>query len=334
MRFQLGMPLWLLAGCVVQPTATDPTLAPSGPAARAFPLPSAPPPCIGVEFLPPEAASSPLAAPAAAPRVEAVPLPAAAPAPDRAARSRSGRRERHTWTMDASDLAAIDDPIERETLQFVDDLVREDRRRVRHEVRLPFFDFQPADDAGAERLWSEESAAQWREQWIDEHGPALLQRPLRRLLRRLPIARDVEVGIEDFRSANVPLSQPYRDAHQADRHLGRLSLRLHVDDFTDPVEVFYGKSGVRIGTSQEAGKLAIDWRLGEHLTLELRSRTAYDTGDRSVRADLSFWASPTTSYHLAIGDDLDFLSTASAYSLFESPMDGSPGLLVYAVHVF
>ena len=37
---------------------------------------------------------------------------------------------------------------------------------------------------------------------------------------------------------------------------------------------------------------------------------------------------------LAAGDDMDFLSTSSIYSLFEAPMDGAPGLLLYAVHIF
>ena len=40
------------------------------------------------------------------------------------------------------------------------------------------------------------------------------------------------------------------------------------------------------------------------------------------------------SMHLAAGDDMDFLSTSSIYSLFESPMDGRPGLVLYAVHTF
>jgi len=53
-----------------------------------------------------------------------------------------------------------------------------------------------------------------------------------------------------------------------------------------------------------------------------------------VRLDLAWRRSASTSVHVAVGDDMDFLSTSSLYSLFESPMDGSPGLVLYAVHVF
>jgi hypothetical protein len=129
------------------------------------------------------------------------------------------------------------------------------------------------------------------------------------------------------------MSQPYRATHSGEDQFGRMSLRVHVDDASDPVEVAYMKSGVRIASSQEAGKLSIDWQLTERVKLELRTRTVYDKHDYGVRADLSYWPSATTSVHLCFGDDLDFLSTSSIYSLFETQMDGT-GMLLYAVHVF
>jgi len=335
----------LLAGCATQPTALAPSPSAAGNAqASMSPAPTIPPGStlrIGVEFLPPDPAFGSSEAVPTEPRVEFLPVrgPAAAAAePAKTSERRSGltshRSRRHTWTLSESDLAAIDDPVERETLHFLDDLVREDRRHVRREVRLPFFEWQPTNVESGPRLWSEEATAAAQEEWINEHGPSLLQRPLRRLLRRLPLARDLEIEIDTFQSENVPLSQPYREAHRDERRFGRLSLRVHADDFADPVEIVYMKSGVRIGTSQETGKLSIDWRLTERVMLELRTRTSYDTHDHGLRADLSYWPSATTSVHVAVGDDLDFLSAASIYSLFETQMDGSPGLLMYAVHVF
>jgi len=342
-RFLLGMPACMLAGCAMQPTASDPNHGAAGAAIVAEAMsPTAVPPGttlrIGVEFLPPDQAfPSP---DGDAPRVEFLPLRSAAPA--RAARPERGPdvgfgwsgAAQHTWTMTASDLASIDDHLARETMHFLDDLVREDARHGRKEVRLPFLDWQPTDFDLGSRLWSEEATQAAQEEWVNEHGPGLLQRPLRNLLRRLPLARDFEIEIDDFRSANVPLSQPYRDTHRTERRLGRLSMRLHLDDYADPVEVAYVKSGVRIGSSQEAGKLSVDWQLTERLRLELRTRAVYDTHDHGVRADLSYWPSATTSVHVSVGDDLDFLSTSSIYSLFETQMEGSPGMLLYAVHVF
>ena len=113
-----------------------------------------------------------------------------------------------------------------------------------------------------------------------------------------------------------------------------MSVRLHTSDLADPVELAYIRSGIRIGTSQESGKLSIDWDLSATLRLELRARADYATHEEHLRADLAYRHSPTTSLHVSIGDDMDFLSTSSIYSLFETPMDGAPGLVLYAVHIF
>jgi hypothetical protein len=183
-------------------------------------------------------------------------------------------------------------------------------------------------------LSSEATLYSDHEEWVHAHGPDLLQRPLRLLLRRLPFVQQFEVDLKDFRSENVPLSEPYRQAHGDRRRLGRLSVRLHAGDLSDPVEVVYMHSGVRIGTSQEMGKLSIDWDLTDKLQFAFRARTEYATGEQRLRADLTYWSSAFTSLHLGIGDDLDFLSTSSIYSLFESPMDGTTGVVFYAVHIF
>ena len=94
------------------------------------------------------------------------------------------------------------------------------------------------------------------------------------------------------------------------------------------------RSGIRLGTSQERLKVGFGRYISQGLRLELRSRHDYDSGSWRLRADLSWAMSEQTSLHLVAGDDLDFLTTSTVYSLFDSPMDGSPGLLVYAVHLF
>ncbi|HEX5050261.1 MAG TPA: hypothetical protein VFZ65_00685 [Planctomycetota bacterium] len=241
---------------------------------------------------------------------------------------------RHTWSMSSTDLCNIDDPIERETLHFVQDLVAADQRRVRREVAMPLLQTRYADPDRGPLLTSEVSLVEAQDQWVDEHGQELLQSSLRHLVRRLPLAQQLQVDFEDFRSENVPLSEPYRQTHDEGRRLGRLSLRVHASDLHDPIEVAYIRSGIRIATSQETGKLSIDWALSPTLKIELRARTEYATNEQHVRADLAYRPSPTTSLHLAAGDDMDFLSTSSIYSVFESPMDGAPGLVLYAVHIF
>ncbi len=335
-RNQLGILVCLLAGCVGQPTVADPQpgRADAGrlaalPGNGAFVL------RIGIEHLPPDAGADEDAAPRA-PRVEARPR-AAPPAPAAARAER--RREpdaarRHTWSLSAGDLAAIDDPIARETMQFVQDLVEADLERARREVAQPVLGMHDHDPLAGPLLASEQALLAAQEEWLQARGPSLMRRPLRQLLRRLPIAQQFEVEFDDFRSDHVPLTEPYRQLHRERRSLGRMSLRVRTDSLDDPIEVAYVHSGVRIGTSQEYARLSIDWDLTDRLRFEVRARTDYHTDERYLRADLSYRASPTTSLHLSIGDDMDFLSTASAYTRYETPWDGSPGLVLYAVHLF
>ena len=237
------------------------------------------------------------------------------------------------------DLAGIDldqvaDPMAREALRFCDDLVQADRRRVRREVGLPFFGWQGQDNSRGALLHAEEQLAADQAEWLQENGMLLLRRPLQLMLRRLPVVEQFEFELADFRSDHVPLSEPYRIVHGDRRRLGRLSMRLHAGDLEDPLELVWIHNLVRIGTSQQAGKIAFDWSILPQLQLALRARTEYDTGDFGLRGDLTYRASDFTSLHLAFGDDMDFLSSSSLYSLFETPMDGAPGLVLYAVHIF
>jgi hypothetical protein len=347
----LGILGCVLAGCAMRPVGSAPksehalpdvqsaavqsAFAPTPVDALPLAVASAPPSSsqlrIGIEYLPPDATQD-----AEPPRVE---LP---PPTGIAARTPTARVDRRSIGVESRslleradiDLAAIDDPWARETLRFVDDIAAADRRRVRREVGLPFFDsWRPEGDSGP-LLTSELAMQQDRAFWLQENGMALLRRPVRQLLRRLPLVEQLEVDFAEFRSDHLPLSEPYRQAHGDRRRLGRLSVRLHADDFADPVELVWMYHGVRIGSSQEFGKLSIDWPISEHLQLAVRARTRYDDGEGALRADLTYRASDFTSLHLSVGDDMDFLTTSSVYSLFETPMDGTPGLVLYAVHVF
>ncbi|HEB53540.1 MAG TPA: hypothetical protein ENI87_09840 [bacterium] len=321
MRFQLGIPMCLLAGCVLQPTGPVAPTPATTTATRPAPLAAARDgaPCIGLEFLPPDDRL-----PALAPvRVE-VPGPTGARPP-----SEPSPPPR----LAELDFAAVDDPFARETLRFCRDLIETDQQRVRREVGIPFFDlgWRGPDDG---LLASERRRADDRHRWLQANGRRLLNRPMQLLGKRLPIVRDLQIAFEDIR-AHLPLTRPYNESHQGSRELGRLSLRLHVREFSDPVEVVYiNKAGVRIGTSRLRGKLSLDFDLGGSLGLSLRARTDYRTGDTGLRTDLAWRPSLAFSLHLAAGDDMDFLAATSTYSMFESPGGSGEGLVLYAVHTF
>jgi hypothetical protein len=351
------MMMCLLAGCVTtQPTSSAPLPAanagamqdPAGqnPAGQnpGGSAPRTPPHAlllrIGIEHLPPDASSP--ADESSPVRVEPqqrftalkAKTPAAPAVPEPAAWRGLEAAPRHTWQLSAGDLAAIDDPVARETLRFVHDLIDQDRRRDRREAGMLFLPHEYLDPDHGPLLQSEETMLADHEEWVHARGPGLLTRPLKLLARRLPFVQQFELDVKNFRSDNVPLTEPYRQAHGDRQNLGRMSLRLHAGELDDPLEVGYVQSGVRVASSMEQGKLSIDWALTDKLQFALRGSTDYETGDENLRADLTYWVSAFTSLHLGIGEEMDFLSTSSIYSLYESQMDGSPGLVFYAVHIF
>jgi hypothetical protein len=312
-----------LAGCVSQPARSAPETAPIAAAHYHGGVLR-----IGIEHLPPEPGLASDGAPRAHPTPPPLRTAAAAAAPQRDVEDRA------IDALASVDLDRIDDPVARETMHFVRDLVDTDRRRVQREVGLPFFDFQAEDPRRGPLLAGEEDLRAEHEEWTQQHGVRMLQRPLRQLLRRLPLVEAVELGWQDFRSDHVPLTEPYHDVHGDRRRLGRVSLRLRPHDLADPAELVWIRAGLRVGSSQEVGKLSWSIPLSARITLELRARTEYASGEQTLRADLAYRYSSTTSMHVAAGDDLDFLTTSPRYSMFESPMDNTPGLLLYAVHVF
>jgi hypothetical protein len=332
LRFQLGILACLLAGCVTQSTEST---SPSAPSDRLAAVPGQQGVLrIGLEFLPPDDRFPELEPVLAEPRV--------ATSPKVSARRRAvqtielgAEQPSRSPSLSQVDIDAIEDPIAREAMQFCSDLIAADRQRVVREVGIPFFDFNYEDPDRGPLLTSERRLREDHERWSQQRGTSLLKRPLRQLAKRLPIAREFEIAVQEFRSDHVPLTKEYRKAHGDRRKLGRLSLRLHVREFEDPVEVVYiHNSGVRLGTSQQRAKMSLNFDLSDTLQVGLRARTDYESGRSGIRTDLIYRPSPHMSVHLAAGDDMDFLSTSSLYSLFESPMDGRAGLVLYAVHTF
>jgi hypothetical protein len=292
---------------------------------------------LGVEFLPPLAEDSAVPVPPATVRVEAV----AAEGPRKrsaavefAPYGGTDRGELHTWTMSAEDLANVRDPLARETLKFIDDVMGEDRRRLQRGLGTPILTMQTFDSQSPGiDLHSEETRAEDEAEWLAENGLDLLSRPFRLLLRRHPAVLGVEAYLDEFKEGNVPLSEEYGRAHDSE-DLGRVSMRVHASDLADPVELVYMRSGIRLGSSQRHLKLGFGQQVADDLYLDVRTRQDYETNRWRWRADLRYLLSQQTSLHFVAGDNLDFLTTSSLYSLFESPMDGAPGLLVYAVHLF
>jgi hypothetical protein len=327
-----SLAIGLLAGCAAGPRlavgeACSPALVP--PAVLR----------IGLEHLAPEGddlSDESLRVAAAPDRpLQVAPRPASArpQEPLRLAAHAESLLNRHAWTLDAAELRDLPGPFERETLRFLDDLLIEDRKSAEREVRMPFLDWQAYEPIEDPLLATEFAQRGDREEWLADNGPALLRRPLKKLLRRLPLARDVEVAIDDLRAENVPLSGPYQEAHDR-RAKTRVSMRLRADNWSDPVELAVVHRGLRVSSAQEYWRMSWNVALKDDLELAVRTRRAYDGSESTWRCDLIYRLSGRTSYRLAVGQDLEFLSTSSVFAGFDSPLDGNAGIAFYAVHVF
>lgn len=342
MRLRPGILVCLLAGCASQSGRDESPGTAARAEARAQALAAIATgnvPCLGVEFLPPVAPEDSLAVAPLPPRAEALPPPVSVAPPTG---DRDGRRlytptgeKPHIWSMTADDLAHQRDAAATATMHFIDDVMGEDRRRVRRQFGLPILTMQAIDlQSPGIDLRSEELRAEQEQQWMAENGASLLRRPVQLFLRRLPLVEAFDARIDDFKSDNVPLSDEYERAHQQRSKLGRVSMRVHPSDFGDPVEIVYSKSGVRIGSSREHLKMSVSRELWPGVTASVRTRQIYESNDWVVRADIAWQLSPRSTLLLAAGRDLDFASDSTVYSWVESPLDGAMGILLYATHIF
>ncbi len=340
----------ILTGCAVSP---DDAVAPGDRSLAYRTLDEARPPSsvdfmplrIGVEYLPEATrndAGSLLGAHRSSPQPAEIQEISVLSMSTATVRSETGRqpdgrreREKSPWLLTKDQLAAIEDPSERLTMQFVDDLVGEDRRRMQRELRTPVLTNRlrysrsdslhlPIDD-----LQAEEEAS-----FLNETAPGLLRRPLRKLLKRVSFVEDMELAFKDFRGDNVPFSTEYSKKSRRGAKWGRVSMRVRLSDGSDPVELSYYNWGWRIGSSKERSRLQYRFRVADKLEGSIRYRFDYLTHDAAVRADLRYTIDDRTHLTMLLGDQLDFLAGPTAYSFLNTPLDGTAGVLFYVEHLF
>lgn len=246
--------------------------------------------------------------------------------------ARSETSEFWRWSEDR--LATIADPLERTTLMFLHGLMGEDRRRMQRELGAPLLAGQHIDLQSRllESLVDPQSEEE-QARFMSRNGHSLLKRPLRRALKNTSFIRDLELVVEDFKAENVITSHAYRE-HNDGIDWGHVSVRVRPTSFDEPLELTYKLRGFRVGASSQKVRFAWSERLSDRLHLHIRTRHVYGSGHTSVRGDLIWDVDTSTVMALVLGDDLEFLASSDAYSFFESPMDGAPGVLVYAQTIF
>ncbi|MEM7200084.1 MAG: hypothetical protein AAF628_07450 [Planctomycetota bacterium] len=357
-----GCLLMLLASCATQNHQGHPGDAGADLEAEAagFEVGEASPPTgshgprLGIEYLPseqvrPEVAAAPLApsspmlllslGSAAAPLPEVVPAPRSAPAEFIDPDPDEDPRQRLPWDMDRDEIARIDNPVERFTLQFVRNIVGEDRNRVQRRISAPilFNRSRRASSYGA--LWSvlDERDHEDQELLVAREGRSLLSKPFRSATRDSTFIRDLELVLEDFKETHLPLRGG--EETRGGRNLGRLSLRLRRLGGSDPVEVTYVREGWRIGSGQRRLRVGYRTDLSDSVGIALRTNYRYHSASMDVSGDLHWQLSDITRFHLLAGNQVDLLTGTTMYPLVHSPVvlraaDESLGALFYVEHLF
>lgn len=273
----------------------------------------------------------------------------AAPDPARATASRSERggaplpeagggseRERK---RDASGKSRygfdLSRPIERMTDRYLEELTGYDQR---HQPR----NFDQIGVLNRLRSFAEIGSASWQDErereiedrLIERWQGRLLTRPMAIALRELPVAHELEEGLELFKSDHVPLSDPYRESHKSGPDLGRLSLRVRAGSGTDPIEVVYLRGIWRVGTSQNNLKLGTAIPLAEDLSLSLRGKYRYDAATWEIDSTLVWQIGRRYRANLLLSNHMDQLAEPTAFSASSTTFENSNGMMFFFEYLF
>lgn len=338
MRLPLRLTPWLLllAGCAV-PVRQTPAVH-----ARLAPIPSITEIRVGVEILSDD--------PVAPGTGEVSPRPASRPAnrsrpvagPTRESeRPRDARELEPTgsrWLtpdrVERRDLDMVPEVADRMTLRFLNGLVGRDGDRLPQALGWSYmqraaaaFDADP-DWADGERLADENDALQGM-------AIGLLRRPLQHALRELPVVRNFEMEIDDFKARNVPTSGAWLDSRAEDRYTtGRLSYRWRLSDGSDPLTVTYALQGWRVGVSRETVRAGFSTSLGDgidvHVGTTFNHASDHTTTSTELRVDLS----ARTRLRLHIATDIDAFPGPDLARAVEGSRHAGPGAMVYVETVF
>ncbi len=239
------------------------------------------------------------------------------------------------WMLGNDEIRKVEDPYEKAVLEFVDDLIGADRRRLQREfgapvllTRSPRTHLPSLHNAYDERL--EEEQAEFNNDVIS----SLVRGPLQHAMRTLPLVAGIEAEFEHFKADNVPVTEAYQAQHGG-ASWGRMSASLRIHDSFDPLELSYLNYGFRVGSSQHYLRLEYDIDLCKGLHASVGWKKGYDNQTHDfVRASLHWRIDKDNQLHVTAGDSLHFLDGPTAYENVDSRLDGARGILFYVEHLF
>jgi hypothetical protein len=240
------------------------------------------------------------------------------------------------WRMRRKDIDALERPADRMTVRFIKEVLGYDKERIHNELGPHFVEHQYA--RVTDRLsdaWIEEQRAADEEEALQELTSELLQRPVRRALREIPLVRGLELMIDDYKADNVPTSGAYRDVRdQARRDWGQVSLRLRHQDGSDPLAVTYSQKGWRFGLSKETVRLGYSTPFLETLWLHVGTSYDHERNRYAVSTELQTSATARTRVRFSVGNYIDAYPGSSVDRIIRDDSDPGPGAMMYVEHIF
>jgi hypothetical protein len=358
LRQLTGILLLVAIGCATQP---DPAAPSSAPAATPVPQAPLPPKAslsarVGVEFLPTDPTArgpgtdlgwrpEPLQDlpgsagedPVAEARVQVEPARPVSPLTESWSFEPSEQPSELPW-LSKEALMRIEDPAERFTLHFLNQLIGDDRRRVTREFGSPILFNRWRYHTPSQGLDTHLDIIDREDQalMLSRESRHLVRRPLGKALRKSKLLAPMVDMIDDVK-ASIPFTQEYQ--RRQGTSYGSFSLKLRPSDHDNPFEVGYRNMGWRIGSGPGRLRIGYESYLTDDLLISIRTRYDYDPGRFGISANLRYRVDDDTTINVLASDRVDIITGSAMYPVIRSPVtlesvDNSEGVLFYVEHLF
>ena len=226
-------------------------------------------------------------------------------------------------------------PVERALDRFLEEMTGYDQKhQPRSFDQIGIMNRIRSFALGGAAVWPDEKEREFEDRLIERWQGKLMGRPTAKALRELPVAHELEEGLEIFKSDHVPLSDQYHESHRSEPDFGRLSLRMRAGQTSDPLEVVYVWDGWRVGTSQENLKLGMTLPIAEDLALSLRGKYRYDAATWEFDSTLVWQIGRFQRANLLFSNHLDQLAEPTAFSASVTALENSNGVLFFFEYLF
>lgn len=232
-------------------------------------------------------------------------------------------------------IATVENAAERMSLRFLREILGHDRRRVQRSLGSTVMTGQfgyLSPNVPVTHVDQRDQEDQL--QRLQRYGTRLLRRPARRALKELSIVNKVQKAVDEFKAVHIPLTGAYQKRHSKSNR-GRFSMHLgRGSEVADPVEIYYLRSGWKIGSGPDNARINYGKYLTDNLYVRLRSSYRYEDQNITLLGSLAYEISPQTTVNLMAGNDMYLLASPVTYLGTPPHQERSQAVAFYVEHMF